>query len=68
MIDFKDWWSESGIIAGEGSMDAAEQAWDSQEDEIERLRQVIHTAHMVNCTAVSCAIDGDNCPAGEVES
>lgn len=27
MEDFKQWWAESEIIAGEGSMDAAEEAW-----------------------------------------
>ena len=26
---FDDWWAEQEIFAGEGSMDAAEQAWDA---------------------------------------
>lgn len=30
--DFKTWWAESEIFAGEGSMDAAEQAWDAAEE------------------------------------
>lgn len=29
MKEFKEWWSEQEIFAGEGAMDAAEQAWDA---------------------------------------
>ncbi len=32
MKDFKTWWAEADIFAGEGSMDAAEQAWDEAQD------------------------------------
>jgi len=33
--DFKQWWNEAEIIAGEGSMDAAEEAWDAQQHTVE---------------------------------
>ena len=29
MKDFKQWWNEADIFAGEGAMEAAEQAWDA---------------------------------------
>jgi len=29
MKDFKQWWNEAEIFAGEGSMEAAEQAWNA---------------------------------------
>ncbi len=32
MTDFQTWWAEAEIFAGEGSMEAAEQAWDKAEE------------------------------------
>jgi len=31
-MDFNQWWNESEIFAGEGAMDAAEQAWDTAQE------------------------------------
>lgn len=36
-MTFKEWWSEAEIFAGEGSMDAAEQAWDAAAKEATRI-------------------------------
>lgn len=38
MSDFKKWWGEAEIFAGEGAMDAAEQAWDHQGERIDFLK------------------------------
>lgn len=35
MKDFKQWWDEAEIFAGEGAMEAAEQAWDEACKEVE---------------------------------
>lgn len=32
MKDFKTWWGEQEIFAGEGAMEAAEQAWDAAQE------------------------------------
>ncbi len=32
MQDFKDWWNAAEIFCGEGGMEAAEAAWDYQEE------------------------------------
>lgn len=37
MSDFKEWWNAQEIMAGEGSMNAAEDAWDAQQEKIKRL-------------------------------
>lgn len=36
MKDFKNWWNEAEIFAGEGSMQAAEQAWDAATELMEK--------------------------------
>lgn len=35
MKSFSEWWNESEIFCGEGGMDAAEQAWDEQQEYID---------------------------------
>ena len=41
MKDFKTWWAKEEIFAGEGSRDAAEQAWDARQEEIDRLQGMV---------------------------
>jgi len=43
-MNFEEWWAKEQIIAGEGSMDAAEQAWDYQQDKIDDLQAQLDKA------------------------
>jgi hypothetical protein len=37
MSDFKEWWNKAEIFCGEGGMEAAEAAWDYQQEKIESM-------------------------------
>ena len=37
--DFKQWWTLSGIIAGDGSMPTAEEAWDYQQEKLDDIEK-----------------------------
>ena len=54
MKTFDEWWEEVEIFAGEGSMDAAEQAWDAaQELTAKRCKEIAQQRYLADSQAVS---------------
>ncbi len=53
MKEFKEWWGEAEIFAGEGSMEAAEQAWDAaQELTAIRCKEIAQQRYLAENQAV----------------
>jgi len=53
MKEFKQWWNESEIFAGEGAMEAAEQAWDeAQELTAARCKEIAQQRYLAENQAV----------------
>jgi len=51
-MDFKQWWGEQEIFGGEGSMDAAEAAWDYWEERFNKLVKAVNEEARLNiCSA-----------------